>query len=514
MTIPFILPGIKPSVVKLYRELCYFFPELTHFYGYAGTPDHNTKRCLDAMVYDSTGEYVAKQGRKNLSYSERIKLGDRVAAFLIKNAKHYHLNGIIWNRHVMGFPGAGETGNYRGPYATWRDYKLSAHDDHIHIDQDGRDFESLIPPTQFVWDGTSFPGADKFYLGAKGDYITYLGQRLVKHGFTGYKVGPGPEFSEVDQAGVKWAQEKQGFTGDDADGFPGATTWAWLQAPPAVVVPPTKPTKPTKPAETPSDKPQEPTEEPKPVSGQFTTVYSNILRRTDPVAGRKPWSARRANIIKHIQSGNPDVVLLVELDRTTASDVAKGLGASWSYWRFSGIGMCWDSSVFERQDGEVEHLYTDKNNRRLLSIPLLHKKSGQTVHFQVSHLENDGDPNSNGVLARKSETREWAAHTPTGKAVFGADLNSTTKSSGAGAKTPSEKPRVILKGAGWKFLTDQSNVKNREYASHHGGFSKVPKGAWIDDMGFKGLTFVSGELIRTDGDDASDHNMLKLVTKF
>ena len=41
-----------------------------------------------------------------------------------------------------------------------------------------------IPLEPFKWDGKSFPGADQFYVGVDGAWITFLGQRLVVHGWT------------------------------------------------------------------------------------------------------------------------------------------------------------------------------------------------------------------------------------------------------------------------------------------------------------------------------------------
>lgn len=146
MAIPFIQPDVKASVNELRLDLAFFFPELTHFYGYASGPDHNSRRCLDAMVYDSSDKYVGQQGRKNLPYSQRIALGNRVLAFLKANAKHYGLNGVIWNREVYGFPHDDAPfgrNHFRGPYGVARKYTQSAHDDHLHIDQDGRTFKPL-----------------------------------------------------------------------------------------------------------------------------------------------------------------------------------------------------------------------------------------------------------------------------------------------------------------------------------------------------------------------------------
>lgn len=71
-----------------------------------------------------------------------------------------------------------------------------------------------------------------YYIGAHGDHITTLGKNLVRHGFgKHYKTGPGPTFSEADRLNVQDCQKAQGFTGGDADGFPGRTTLAYLAGP-------------------------------------------------------------------------------------------------------------------------------------------------------------------------------------------------------------------------------------------------------------------------------------------
>jgi hypothetical protein len=518
MAIPFILPNIKPSVVKLQRELAYFFPELTHFYGYAGTPDHNTKRCLDAMVYDSSGKYVGQQGRTNLPYSQRIALGDRVLAFLRENANRYHLNGVIWNRHVYGFPGAGQTGNYRGPFNTARPYKLTAHDDHLHIDQDGRDFESLIPDVPFIWDGASFPGAARFGEGVTGPWITYLGQRLVAHGYKGYEVGPGPEWGAADRAGVQWAQEQQGFTGADADGIPGAQTWAWLAADPVVAPPMTTPV-----VKPPVVKPptSNPTPEPKPeptVENIETILGWNILRRTDNLAGRDRYTVRKARIGKTLRDAKASVYLLIETDQQSRKDAGAALGDGFSYWGFKYYGVYWEQSVWERRgDATNEFLFRDKNNRWLLSLPLFHKKSGKQITFDVTHLENDGDPISDGHSARKVEVTHLVEKASKGDRVGFFDCNSTTPAVIAKPTArQNEKPRRILHNAGARFVSSlgASKVKNLAYGSHHGGKSGV-KGPLIDDAWvFGDVQLVDAEIVRTDGTDASDHNAIKFRIKF
>ncbi|UJQ86860.1 endolysin [Streptomyces phage Treat] len=74
-----------------------------------------------------------------------------------------------------------------------------------------------------------FPGKSFFRLGQKHKLITELGKALVKAGYKGYKVGPGQEFTRADIKAVAWFQRKQGWTGADADGYPGPETWKRLK---------------------------------------------------------------------------------------------------------------------------------------------------------------------------------------------------------------------------------------------------------------------------------------------
>ena len=87
-------------------------------------------------------------------------------------------------------------------------------------------------------------------LKKKHDAVTLLGQRLVLHGYGKYEKGPGPVFTEVDKASVMAFQKAQGWSGSDADGYPGPETWARLMKEPA------KPNKPApKPRRTPAAAP-------------------------------------------------------------------------------------------------------------------------------------------------------------------------------------------------------------------------------------------------------------------
>lgn len=74
-----------------------------------------------------------------------------------------------------------------------------------------------------------FPGASFFKIGRKSPIITEMGKAIVRAGYKGYKVGPGPEFTAADVKAVRWFQQKQGWSGSDADGYPGPETWKRLK---------------------------------------------------------------------------------------------------------------------------------------------------------------------------------------------------------------------------------------------------------------------------------------------
>lgn len=75
----------------------------------------------------------------------------------------------------------------------------------------------------------TFPGAAKFRPGASNASVTQLGKQLVKKGFGAhYEEGPGPRWSEADRRNVEAFQRAQGWTGKDADGYPGPETWRRL----------------------------------------------------------------------------------------------------------------------------------------------------------------------------------------------------------------------------------------------------------------------------------------------
>ncbi|MGW1836312.1 peptidoglycan-binding protein [Streptomyces sp. NPDC002067] len=76
-----------------------------------------------------------------------------------------------------------------------------------------------------------FPGAAWFRKSPRSPLITAMGRRLVAEGCSAYSDGPGPQWTNADRKSyAKW-QKKRGFSGADADGWPGRTTWDALKVP-------------------------------------------------------------------------------------------------------------------------------------------------------------------------------------------------------------------------------------------------------------------------------------------
>ncbi|MFG3349227.1 peptidoglycan-binding protein [Streptomyces sp. NPDC048018] len=76
-----------------------------------------------------------------------------------------------------------------------------------------------------------FPGAAYFLKAPRSALITAMGRRLVAEGCGRYSSGPGPQWTESDRKSYAAWQRKRGFTGADADGWPGKATWDALRVP-------------------------------------------------------------------------------------------------------------------------------------------------------------------------------------------------------------------------------------------------------------------------------------------
>ncbi|MCX4885852.1 peptidoglycan-binding protein [Streptomyces sp. NBC_00847] len=76
-----------------------------------------------------------------------------------------------------------------------------------------------------------FPGTAFFHGGRHSAIVTAMGRRLVAVGCGRYSTGPGPNWTNSDRESYRAWQHKLGYTGSDADGYPGAKSWAALKVP-------------------------------------------------------------------------------------------------------------------------------------------------------------------------------------------------------------------------------------------------------------------------------------------
>lgn len=203
-----------------------------------GSSEHITGRAADNMFSSRVGAEPTAEQKED---------GDAYADWLYVNRKAFGLRGLIWHGRLRG---------YSDPLWLWRRllWKPSdagnQHRDHVHwfgltsvgvpagfLNQaDDATAPSLPVKVEAKWDGKSFPGVDAFKVGQRHDAVTLLDKRLIAHGYTKYNDGDGyqagPIFTEYTRLNVKAFQGAQGWTGTDADGFPGPETWKRLMAAP------------------------------------------------------------------------------------------------------------------------------------------------------------------------------------------------------------------------------------------------------------------------------------------
>lgn len=76
-----------------------------------------------------------------------------------------------------------------------------------------------------------FPGVGFFHGGRHSQIVTAMGRRLVAEGCGAYSSGPGPNWTNADRESYRRWQKKLGYSGADADGIPGKTSWEKLRVP-------------------------------------------------------------------------------------------------------------------------------------------------------------------------------------------------------------------------------------------------------------------------------------------
>lgn len=89
---------------------------------------------------------------------------------------------------------------------------------------------STVPPPS-VSGLVPFPGDGWFRGAPKSPAVTAMGKRLVAVGCGRYEEGPGPQWTDADRASYAAWQRRCGFSGADANGWPGKSTWDRLKVP-------------------------------------------------------------------------------------------------------------------------------------------------------------------------------------------------------------------------------------------------------------------------------------------
>lgn len=186
--------------------------------GYHG----GTQQYVTTAVLDFAAKITAKTGLPCILYSNTAFIRQHFTAD-IKQLP-------LWVADYRGGQAPGEN----GIYSDWVGYQYSSTGSMGGVTVDLNEFtggvlaKPIVPAPSPV-DYKVWPGYGKFRIGAKNDWVTYMGRRLLYHGYgTHYSKGPGPGFTQADIDNYREFQTALGFIGSDADGIPGPKSWVKL----------------------------------------------------------------------------------------------------------------------------------------------------------------------------------------------------------------------------------------------------------------------------------------------
>ncbi|MBC7760713.1 MAG: N-acetylmuramoyl-L-alanine amidase, partial [Candidatus Saccharibacteria bacterium] len=228
--------------------------------------------------------------------------------------------------------------------------------------------------------------------GKNGPHVTWLGVRLdtwrKSYNLKSlYKVGPGPEWGPVDQAGVEWFQRVVlEETGSNADGFPGVVSLARLAGTPPVRPAPGTP----KPTPTPEGPPV-----PKPTVGPAIERLSGNLAAYDVVRGQANRVSRAKKLIPdyldnfrpawyHLQEISADMVPILDpiMAKRGYRRVRQGGRGRESYYRVD-LGIKIDKAELLN----VSHMLNKDTKEHLVITWSIGDFKAVDVNF---HNENEG----------------------------------------------------------------------------------------------------------------------------
>ena len=175
-----------------------------------------------------------------------------------------------------------------------------------------RQFHNIIDP----WLNATREGSrvlprfnpENYFIGAHGAHVEWLGRRLVAHGCDRHHDGdgyqPGRRFTRYDRRNVRDFQTAQGWTGSDADGFPGPETLRRLKADPKPK-PAADPEVPEKVAPVAPAKPKPKRATRVQNARESLADAAEQLRRAQQVQGREGWVATTAEKVETILRTGP-----------------------------------------------------------------------------------------------------------------------------------------------------------------------------------------------------------------
>ncbi|WP_171167528.1 GH25 family lysozyme [Streptomyces sp. I05A-00742] len=192
-----------------------------------------------AVDWESTGGGVASCAEKDafLRKVKALRPGHRVILYC---------NRDFWlNRDTSGYAGDGlwiaAYGAGAGAPGVRADWLIHQYTDDP-VDTNVARFSSRDAMRDWARGGTSpsgpgptgyepFPCAGFFRDGPDSPVVTAMGRRLVAEGCSAYAEGPGPRWSDADRRSYAQWQRKLGYSGADADGWPGRASWEALKVP-------------------------------------------------------------------------------------------------------------------------------------------------------------------------------------------------------------------------------------------------------------------------------------------
>lgn len=190
---------------------------------------YNLLVCLHGYVFEGRG----KRKRTGANGNQDLNKAHYAICALLGSSGDTEpsdemVEGIRWGIAYLRGYGAGRAiAGHRDGYAT-----ACPGDPLYHLAQNGTlepDQGSEPPKPSPIY--APFPGSGFFRLGKEHPLILAMGKALVREGYRGYQVGPSTTFERGDIKAYAWWQRKLGYSGSDADGYPGKTSWDKLKVP-------------------------------------------------------------------------------------------------------------------------------------------------------------------------------------------------------------------------------------------------------------------------------------------